>query len=149
MVHSKEVLQALKHAAEKEAIVAVLKKAIGREENAHELLKLSRECAREMEKRSYRVARAQNIVGAGVFVRLFDLQGIQVAEGVLSSLDLKKGKLGIKQVGSSQAPELHTFVKVTPVPKDLAENGQLFYGMELLLNLKLYSVSRDQERMLR
>jgi hypothetical protein len=140
------------HAADKEALVANLRDELIREtrkENPKRITELSHELTRQIAKRNLRLGEAKQVSRAGVVVSVYDLSGTLVAQGLLRSVSPKARTVSISMAGSDGPDKTLTYAELVPVPPELTEEGQTYYGVRLILKFKVVSIPDGNRRMLR
>lgn len=133
----------LRHAAAKEAEVRDYYERIARAREPKEIKRLANELDIQLAKCYLRVSEAESVVGAGITVRVTQLDGEPVIEGVLKSVDTEQGSMKIK-AGSTRLKTL-TYATNVPVPDDLAAEGQTYFGTRLSLEFEVVSIPIGNE----
>lgn len=151
MSRGADVYEILRHAADSEAVVADTRKQLMKVEKPGKARQLGESLVHYLDKRDYHVADAERVIKARAVVRVMNLDGVTILEGVLWSVDAKKARVGIKPIGAKgRATKVqYAQAKHSSDRVDDDEIGYTYTGMEQLVRFKVLDVPASEAWRLR
>lgn len=145
--HGKTVGEILRHASVKYAEVADLNSRIKREKDSIHRTSLEGELAKQASKLQFRTLQAEAVASSNLGIRVNVAESDIVVEGLLVSVNTASSVVKLRD--SSGETFNVIYAERQPVPEELRQNGQTYYGTKLVVEFEVTSVPIDNVRVLR
>ncbi len=129
----------LRHATEKEMLVAGVRADLAHIDKPREAVELGGLLGHYLEKLAYRMENVKTVLDMKPMVRVMTMDGVTITEGLLQSVNPGDAKVFIRKPGSRGRAKGVVYARALPIPDKLAEEGQRFYGLQQLVRFKVLS----------